>query len=95
MTDLEISKALALAIGWKRTLTSSKADICYVQIVKNEWRAFDYRDPAVIWPIAKKFDLFPCQVFDDKWVVDWNISDSSFDTPEKAVAMAVIDSMEM
>ena len=104
MTDLEISKALALAIGWTEDREDehggidpdiaifgdtqfSKDDVlcCWDG---NEWRHFDYRDPAVIWPIAKRLDMFPGKGKDGLWAVDWY--GPAADTPEKAVAMAVI-----
>ena len=63
MTDLEISKALALAIGW--TMANVLPDRmqpnlqqCWVWTGGN-WRLFDYRDWNIIGPIAAKFDCFP------------------------------------
>lgn len=74
MTDVEISKALALAIGWTddRIDADGEPDPDVVThgalhdspaIVQvwfcNTWRTFDYRDPTVIWPIAERYDAFP------------------------------------
>lgn len=95
MTDLEISKALALAIGWKQVLTSVAADTCYVKFgLEKTWRVFGYRDPAVIWPIAEQFDCFPYKVsniLEYRWCSEKSEIDAHYaDTPEKAVALAVI-----
>ena len=88
MTDLEISKALALAIGWKQVLTSTVADTCYVRQGTQAWRVFDFISPDIIWPIAKAFNMFPAKTSDAKWAVDWYGPSEA--TPELAVAMAVI-----
>ena len=104
MTDLEISKALALAIGWTEDREDEHGcldpDIAIfgdTQFSKddvlccwdgNEWRHFDYRSPDVIWPVAKAFNMFPAKTSDAKWAVDWHGPSEA--TPELAVAMAVI-----
>lgn len=94
MTDLEISKALALAIGWKpeqlceRPLTGSliaRSKVAYFAAV------FDYRDWNVIGPIAEKFDCFPTQ-FGSGWAPCNPFDEVVFsDTPQKAIALAVIE----
>jgi hypothetical protein len=97
MTDLEISKALALAIGWLEEdtrifsydrLAVRKASRKYLV----PFRFFDYRDWAVIGPIAEQYDCFP-----QKCCGEWSsmIATNSLtwveaDTPQKAVALAVI-----
>lgn len=63
MTDAEISRQLALAIGWPRTAVVLGTTGCYVWC-GNRWRTFDYRDPAVIWPIAERYKCFP-------WKWEW------------------------
>jgi hypothetical protein len=107
MTNLEISKALALAIGWTENRCDENGcldpDVAIFghsvghhysepDEVKcwdgDIWRTFDYRDPAVIWPIAERFDAFPSRWRNEGWVVGLNLGIS--DTPQKAVAMAVI-----
>ena len=91
-TDLEISKALALAIGWHEdhVLPSDKnPDMkqCWVWL-GYAWKVFDYRDPTVIWPIAMEYDVFPKKDSIGLWSSDmWYTEDK---TPEKAVALAVI-----
>lgn len=74
MTDLEINKALALAIGWTENRRDENGcldpDIAVFGGSWNEgnevkvwdgvyWRTFDYRDPLVIWPIAERYGCFP------------------------------------
>ena len=94
MTDLEISTALALAIGWEPTQMLIIAGKRYVASYPNgieegyNWTEFDYRNWAVIGPIAEKYKMFP-QPYMNKWNVrGW--SDTIADTPQKAIALAVI-----
>ena len=100
MNDLEISKALALAIGWKNV--QSVGEQCYVKTAnaidrfkpKIGWpfwikgRVFDYRDWNVIGPIATRYGLFP-ERFGRHWVVRGWFSTQS-DTPQKAIAHALL-----
>lgn len=107
MTDAEISRRLALAIGWephnvttqwgKGTFAHCFGGIPFVQDGGAAWRIFDYRDPAVIWPIAERFDCFPHKragakgwsaVTEEGW--DFGFDFSYADTAAKAVAIAVI-----
>ena len=87
MTDTEINIALAKAIGWAEKDIDrfhqyrSGAIVC-------GGRYFDYRDPAVIWPIAKHYKVFPQVNAHGLWAVDWY--GPTADTPEKAVALVVI-----
>jgi len=86
MTDLEISKALALAIGWK------KDDIAMfsneMEVWSGGWRTFDYRDWNVIGPIAERYNFFPQRAFYQWQVRGW--TDTLADTTQKAIALAVI-----
>ena len=86
MTDLEISKALALAIGWPKM-----NEYCGILLVAEygAWRPFDYRDWNVIGPIAERYDCFPYHTYGCKWTA-WSGDCSEHDTPQKAIAMAVI-----
>ena len=102
MTDTEISKALALAIGWKSVWTWNEEvlvdyhskDRCRIDSIWRNGRAFDYRDPAVIWPIAEQYDCFPVKPYGDlghqKWLAIVDGSAGYADTAAKAVAIAVI-----
>lgn len=99
MTDAEISRRLALAIGWpaKSVSFSILSGACMVNYADRLWRQFDYRDPAIIWPIAERFDCFPYRV---SGPLTWytkapfaNIGEYA-DTAAKAVALAVIKAKE-
>lgn len=95
MTDLEISKQLALVIGWPKSRVSDYMTDNFVLIT--EWpevgfvRRFDYQDWAVIGPIAEKYDCFPLKV-GDSWLSRylWRGQRGRADTPQKAIALAVI-----
>ena len=104
MTDLEISKALALAIGWGRVqitddkvlvYTGNPSDRVWVWY-SHRWvynnRVFDYKDWNVIGPIAEKFDCFPmvaaCHA--DQWAIVTERVEVYAETPQKAIALAVI-----
>ena len=102
MTDTEIDKALALAIGWEQTYLSSQG-ICvytgrYFDRVKSDgrWRdgmrLFSHKDWNVIGPIAEKYML----------VVDFGINSVELEnssyvyayTPQRAIALAVIGALK-
>ena len=92
MTDIEISNALALAIGWKpKSIDTHGTDSlwCYTGY---KWHRFDYRDWSVIGPIAEKYNCFPYgyQTLRPEW--ECIVDDVPYyaDTPQKAIAMAVI-----
>ena len=94
MTDLEISRALALAIGWKpKSIDTHGTDSmwCYTGY---KWHRFDYKDWNVIGPIAEKFDAFPLKsCMNNEWHSTCGGNTTSLvyaDTPQKAIAMAVI-----
>ena len=95
MTDLEISKALALAIGWTETaLYVNHYGVLQIDISNASekypmWAIFDYRDWNVIGPIAKEHDAFPYQTRDGAWTVGWTTG-PAYITPQKAIALAVI-----
>ena len=100
MTDAEISRRLALAIGWEEDQNDPDVILeldwredttqCKVWFDEN-WKTFDYRDPAVIWPIAERFNCFPYKFVQEKWSAGNNtIPYSTADTAAKAVALAVI-----
>lgn len=110
MTDAEISRRLALAIGWSEK--EDDPDVIRMGALHDpeihtyvwhsqEWVLFDYRDPAVIWPIAERFNKFPYALRgkDGKLNGKWNAwandgEDVQSDTAAKAVALAVIKSKE-
>lgn len=92
MTDLEISKALALAIGWE---SYTDIDTCYVVDHANQCdRVFDYLDWAIIGPIAERYDCFPMKAiggwYSSNWFEGKEVVQMYADTPQKAIALAVI-----
>lgn len=101
MTDLEISKALALSIGWTFRQIGENSGFCYVNTHDNyqwdnKWRIFDYRDWEVIGPIAERYDCFPTRGVTDGYWHSWGLFQTTSinacaDTPQKAIAMAVIE----
>ncbi len=98
-TDLEISKALALAIGWPEDMLVTGSALVFVEFCPEDpgWdcQMFDYRDWNVIGPIAEKFDCFPAVAacHGDEWLAYTpgpNLHEVYADTPQKAIAMTVI-----
>ena len=96
MTDAEISRRLALAIGWSDSdILLRRGDLISV-VTDSGWaRYFDYRDPAVIWPIAERFYCFPVRI-KQRWAAQkQDISPIVWaDNAAKAVALAVIEAHE-
>ena len=103
MTDAQISKALALAIGWKESEIIDYPDQDYVgirtRIVTPCIRLFSYKFPAVIFPVAERFDCFPYKDENRsdgmRYAECINKETGAFglgwaDTAAKAVALAVI-----
>lgn len=102
ITDLEINKRLALKIGW--TGIKSVGNVCCVPgyvgdkfKVANKWvrgRVFDHSAPAVIWPIAERYNIWPAKIVDGyskgKWMAYGQEHCVTADTAAMAVAMAVI-----
>lgn len=100
MTDAQISRALALAIGWKESEIIDYPGQDYVgirtRIVTPCVRFFSYKFPAVIWPVAERFDCFPDKVINEDGFVLWRAwvpgkpRWKTEETAAKAVALAVI-----
>ena len=98
MTDLEIDKRLALAIGYPPNYvwaTASwgvlvyRSDGCKVRVNRlwqYGWRVFSHKDWNVIGPIAEKFDAFPYKTVSRGWASNFNYAAA----PQKAIALAVI-----
>lgn len=96
MTDLEISKALALAIGWTKYWVvlhdnEQKVTLCVSPdgVHPEDWRVFDYRDWSVIGPIAERYDCFPYKNCARLWDV-WCSDTEATKTPQKAIALVAI-----
>ena len=105
MSDLEIDKALALAIGWEHSMLSSQGVAVQTHLehdrVKSNgrwlyhWRIFSHLDWATIGPIAEKYDCFPVSNSSMWWVPRCATHrlggrGTLADTPQCAIAMAVI-----
>jgi hypothetical protein len=94
MIDLEISKALALAIGHKKEYILELQNPSWLLVYDHAskcWLTFDYRDWNVIGPIAEKYDCFPIKtgaVWNSRFM--WRGCGTCADTPQKAIALAVI-----
>ena len=96
MTDLEINRRLALAIGWREDEISEWVNgTVRIDLWKRSGglalrKFFDYRYCNVIWPIAERFDLFPSRLA-GVWVIYTSKGGLiRADTAKKAVALAVI-----
>ena len=97
MTDLEINKALALAIGWRENQISRSTVyvgnklIAEVLSIKPDGYKygviFNYQNWHIIGPIAERYDCFP-YLWKGKWRLTFDSRLS--DTPQKAIALAVI-----
>ena len=92
-SDAEISRRLALAIGWPKVYYHRHHDGYYVSVRDGSsihFNRFDYRNPAVIWPIAERCNKWPRKE-GDVWKCDPTLTETvSADTAAKAVALAVI-----
>jgi hypothetical protein len=102
MTDSEISRKLALAIGYTADQINATPYFCNVwhktgpdSVNCAAWHRFDYADPLVIWPIAARYKCFPHFSQFDRPGRQWAtlMGGKMFETatPEMAVALAVIE----
>ena len=96
MTDIEINKALALAIGWKKAKMRTKEKRLWLRthgVFSGFWSPFDYRDWNVIGPIAERYNAFPIQDAFGRWfsAIGTQGKNVSADTPQKPIALAVIE----
>lgn len=95
-SDAEISRRLALAIGWPKVYYHQHHDGYYISVRDGSsihFKRFDYRNPDVIWPIAERFDCFPSKVAcgdTTGWLVLPGVASDIQPTAAKAVALAVI-----
>ena len=107
MTDLEINKALALAIGWHKNKVHVKtySGLKRIEIDRDySWGTqrfpFHYKNWNVIGPIAERFDCFPNKAQSTKHIGEWyapvgEIANGVYaNTPQKAIALAVIGSVK-
>ena len=94
-SDLEIDRALALAIGWRKTCESTKT--FWVVEDSGNRRVFSHKDWNVIGPIAEKYDCFPFRLRGRAWEaisrVKYKLGFFNADTPQRAIALAVIGAL--
>ena len=95
MTDLEIDRALALAIGWtedRMTILSGQLVLAYTigPECLSYSRVFSHKDWNVIGPIAELYNVFPYRWHDGRWGAPRFTILHYADTPQKAIALAVI-----
>jgi hypothetical protein len=91
MTDIEIDRALALAIGWRDEPNKMRvSNVFGLQVWIGYWANFSHRDWNVIVPIAEKYDFFPWKDCRGDWV---NKHYQHTTTPQKAIALAVIGAL--
>ncbi len=111
MTELEISRALALAIGYlpEHVREYGVGSVNFehgegiIQVFRYDgvygpertdcahlWNDFRYTSWAVISPIAERFDCFPYQNYEGRWVSSCGLNTEA-ETPQKAIALAVIE----
>jgi len=96
MTDIEIDRALALAIGWRKTCESTKT--FWVVEDSGNRRVFSHKDWNVIGPIAARYDCFPLRLRGGAWEAisrgKYKLGFVKADTPQKAIALAVIGALK-
>ena len=95
-SDIEIDRALALAIGWEpyQMWVGSIGNL-YLH-VNSSWRVFSHRDWNVIGPIAARYDCFPSR-FRNGTRTEWGAYSTAYgfaDTPQRAIALAVIGALK-
>ena len=93
MNELEINLALAKATGWDKKDMRVREGYLELNTLWHgykTWMVFQYWRPTVIWPIAAKYDYFPARDGCGQWLSGKYPYDVA-DTPELAVAMAVIN----
>jgi hypothetical protein len=100
MTDQEINRRLALAIGWEPKDMRPTLEVLFLMDRSrgpyfHTWEAFDYRDWRVIGPIAERYNCFPWRGDSGEWVSYAPGYLPPFaDTPQEAIALAVIEAHE-
>jgi hypothetical protein len=65
--DMNVNANLALSVGYAspnlRLCEHLFAKTFEVEVLHNgQWLTFDYQDPKTIWPIAKRYNVFPWQI---------------------------------
>ena len=94
-SDIEIDRALALAIGWRKTCESTKT--FWVVEDSGNRRVFTHKDWNVIGPIAARYNCFPLRLRGGAWEAisrgKYKLGFVKADNPQKAIALAVIGAL--
>lgn len=101
MTDQEINRKLAQAIGWKpKQIEISNGEVLVRLDLTRRWdwtslRVMNFMDWRVIGPIAQRYDCFPFGNGNGWCAYAESVSRSVYsDTPQQAIALAVIAAYE-
>jgi hypothetical protein len=94
----EISRKLALAIGWKPeqiAVVDNQVSLESHDFDFDSWRAFDYRDEVIAFRVAERFDAFPVKNASGSWFTKVPGRNCWYTgaTPQLAIALAVIGGM--
>jgi hypothetical protein len=96
MNHAELSRALALALGYYPESVRLGPDRCIV-FREGYWRVFDYRSPDVTMPLLKRLMVEHGAIFERQsgqyWAQVGNVAPVAYidaDTLEEAIARAVI-----
>lgn len=66
MTDLELNKALAIAIGWRPKQIQERCGMLFV-MYGDRWTYFSHTSTDVIWAIAERYGCFPSPIVSDSF----------------------------
>ena len=105
MTDTEIDRRLALAIGYRpEDVLVNISDRVIVRRL-DYWIAFDHTDYRVVGPIAERYNCFPYKFPNAAASLKWMWAAHAFNehgnicrffapTPQRAIALAAIAKLE-
>lgn len=104
MTDTEISRRLALAIGYERDDVQADSDWFPNEVrvyFDDSWHVFDHRDERTIFRIAARYKIFPqWNTQYNQWTIAKVAPRGSMpsivlhDCPRTCIALAVIEASE-
>jgi hypothetical protein len=102
MTDTEIDKRLALAIGYRSEDVLDLGDSGRITVWRaDRWHVFSHKEWETIGPIAERFDLFPVRLTDGKWsrvvcgpAPAFLLTDIIESTPQRCIALAALCALE-
>lgn len=95
MTDREQLELAAKAAGWRDEPNKMRvSNVFGLQVWIGYWANFRHRDWNVIGPIGERYNCFPVEIHvsSGQWFasVGMNGENSTADTPQRAIALAVI-----